>query len=93
MNIIILLSHAHQKEVSNLFPDLFVEKSNIKIMVNKCMRPSWIYGKLVSFHKLDFIGFLLCFSFVYSALFGALFLVIHWILIDLIIYIIQVFFL
>ena len=60
-------------------------------MVNKCRRPSWIYGKLASFHQLDFRGFLLCFSFVYSELFGALFLVIQWILIDLIIFIIQVF--
>ena len=46
----------------------------------------------MSFHQLDFRGFLLCFSFVYSEVFGALFLVIQWILIDLIIFITQVFF-
>ena len=61
-------------------------------MGNKCRRPSWIYEKLASFHQLDFRGFLLCFSFVYSELFGASFFIIQRILKDLIIFIIQVFF-
>ena len=45
-----------------------------------------------AFPPIGFQGILLCFSFVYSKLFGALFLVNQWILIDLIIFIIQVFF-
>ena len=45
-----------------------------------CLSTNWISGDL------------LCFSFVYSELFSALFLVIQWILIDFIIFIIQVFF-
>ena len=46
----------------------------------------------MSFHQLDIRVFLLCFSFVYSELFGALFFVIKWILTDLIICVIQLFF-
>ena len=42
-------------------------------MVNKWMRPSWIYGKFVSFHQLDFKRVLICFSVIDSELFGALF--------------------
>ena len=56
-----ILSHTRQKEVLHLFTALFVEKSHIKIMVNKGRRPSWIYGKLVSSHQLDFRGFLICY--------------------------------
>ena len=42
-------------------------------MVNKWRQPSWISGKLVSFHQSDFRGFLICSSFVDSELFGALY--------------------
>ena len=63
----------NHRNVLLLFIVLFVGTSNIKSMVNKCRRPSWIHGKLVYFHQLDFRGFFLCFSYVYSELFGALF--------------------
>ena len=43
-------------------------------MFNKWRQPSWIYGKLVSFHRSDFRGFLICFSFVDSELFGSLYI-------------------
>ena len=66
--------HTHtKKDVLYLFPALFVEKSNIQIMVNQWRQSSWIYGKLVYFHQSDFRGFYICFSFVNSELFGALY--------------------
>ena len=42
-------------------------------MVNKWRRPSWFYGKLMSFHQSDVRGFLISFAFVDSELFGALY--------------------
>ena len=61
-------------------------------MVNERRRPFWIYGNLASSHQLDFRGFLLCFSFVHSTPFGEFILVIHRILIDFKVFIIQTFF-
>ena len=52
----------------HLFPALFVEKLNIKIMVNEWRGPSGIHGKLVYFNQSDFGGFLICFPFVASDL-------------------------
>ena len=66
-------THTHQKEVLHLFPALLVEKSYIKIMANKWRRPSWIYGKLVYYHRFDYRDFLICFPVVDSELFGVLF--------------------
>ena len=51
-------------------------------MENWCLSTNWILE-----------DFYYVFLFFYSELFGALFLVIHWILIDVIIFITQVFFL
>ena len=53
------LTHSHQNELLYSFPALFVEKSDIKIVVNKWRRPSRIYVKFVYFHRLDFGGFLI----------------------------------
>ena len=42
-------------------------------MFNKWRRPYRIYAELVSSHQSDFRGFFICFSFVDSELFGALY--------------------
>ena len=53
----------------SLIPALFVEKSSIKIMVNKCRRAFWIYGKLDYFHQFDFRGFYyVCLLFILNCL-------------------------
>ena len=83
-------THTHQKEVLHLIPALVIERSYIKIMVNKWRRPSCIYGKFVSYHQLDFRGFFICFFCWFWTVWCFIFWFIQWILLDLIIFVIQI---